>query len=162
MGYIMKIGIISDTHNYLNPRIVEYLQNVDLILHAGDIGSQEILDRLALIAPLTAIRGNTDYRKTLSTLPEQVITTLGNITFLIIHDIGNINFFCEKLKRGEFHPLPRVIVYGHTHQAFYKKIDEFIFLNPGSATHSRDHRKPSLSILELQDSEIISNRLIEI
>jgi len=159
---MMKIGIISDTHSYLNPRIVEYLEGVDQILHAGDIGSQEILDQLALVAPVTAIRGNTDYKGTLSKLPEQVITTLGNITFLIIHDIGNINSFCEKLNQGEFHPLPGVIVYGHTHQAFYKKIDGFIFLNPGSATHSRDHRKPSLSILELQDSEIISNRLIEI
>lgn len=158
----MKIGIISDTHNYLNPRIVQYLQGVDLILHAGDIGSQEIMDRLALVAPVTAIRGNIDYKGTVSMLPEQIITTLGNVTFLMIHDIGNINSFCEKLNQGEFHPLPEVIVYGHTHQAFYKNINGFIFLNPGSATNSRDHRKPSLSILELQGSEIISNRLIEI
>jgi len=56
----MRIGVVSDTHGYLNPRVVEVLEGVDRILHAGDIGSQEVILRLEAVAPVTAVRGNND------------------------------------------------------------------------------------------------------
>jgi putative phosphoesterase len=158
----MKIGIISDTHNYLNPKVAGHFEGVDLIIHAGDIGSPAILEKLEKLAPIKAIRGNTDYRGTVSALPEIIATNRENVNFLIIHDIGNINSFRERLNRGDFSPLPQVIIFGHTHQAFYKEIDGFLFVNPGSASTSRDHRKPSVMIMELNDSHIESYRLLEL
>lgn len=157
-----KIGVISDTHNYLNSRIPQYFSGVDMIFHAGDIGATGILESLQQIAPVKAVRGNTDYKGNVSALPKQLTVVSGKLTFLILHDVGNINSFREQLNQGKFDPLPRVIIFGHTHQAFYKKIDEYIFINPGSATSSRDHRKPSIMILEANESEITSHRLIEL
>jgi putative phosphoesterase len=159
---VTRIGIISDTHNYLNSRVLQYLQGVDLIFHAGDIGDENILRHLEKVAPTRAVRGNTDYRGAVSKLPEEVIITVGKLTFLIVHDVGNINEFRERLKEGRIHPPPKVIVFGHTHQTFYKTLDDFIFINPGSATNSRDHRKPSIMILETNGVEIIANRIIEL
>jgi putative phosphoesterase len=159
---VTKIGIISDTHNHLNTRVLQCLQGVDMIFHAGDIGTEDVLHQLEKIAPTKAVRGNTDHRGAAGKLPEQLIITVGKLNFLILHDIGNINEFRERLQQDGFHPRPRVIIFGHTHQAFYKKLDQDIFINPGSATNSRDYRKPSVMILETNGLEIIANKIIEL
>lgn len=157
-----RIGIISDTHNFLNSRVLQYLQDVDLIFHAGDVGAENILHQLEKVAPVKAVRGNTDYRGAVGKLPEQVIITVGKLNFLIIHDVGNIYEFRERLKTGKIHPPPQAVIFGHTHQAFYKPLDDVIFINPGSATNSRDYRKPSIMILETNGVEIVANRIIEL
>jgi putative phosphoesterase len=157
-----KIGVISDTHNHLNTKVLHYFQGVDLIFHAGDIGSEDILFQLERIASIRAVRGNTDYQGSVSKLPEKLIIPIGKLNFLVIHDIGNINSFQERLKQNKIQPSPGVIIFGHTHQAFYKKLDNAIFINPGSATDSRDYRKPSIMILETNGLEITTNRIIEL
>lgn len=157
----MRIGVISDTHNYLNPAVLTYFAEVDLILHAGDISSAAIIQALEAKAPVKAVRGNCDIREPASRLPEQLRLKLENTDFLIVHDVGNINRFREHLIQSDFPP-PAVVVYGHTHQAFFHQIDGVLFINPGSAASSRDHRKPSVMILEIDPSGITSHRLIEL
>lgn len=157
----MRIGLISDTHNYLNPAVLTHFAEVDLILHAGDIGSETLLCALEANAPVKAVRGNCDTGEPLCRLPEQLRLTLENTDFLMVHDVGNINRFRERLIQGNFPP-PAVVVYGHTHRAFYQQFDGILFLNPGSASNSRDHRKPSVMILEIAPSGITSHRLIEL
>ncbi len=157
----MRIGVISDTHNYLNPAVLRHFAEVDLILHAGDINSAAILRALEAKAPVKAVRGNCDTREPVSSLPEQLRLKLENTDFLMVHDVGNINRFRERLIQSDFPP-PGVVVYGHTHQAFYHQINGILFINPGSAANSRDHRKPSVMILEIDPSQITSHRLIEL
>src|SRR5206468_6784322 len=110
----MKIGLISDTHNYLDPRVPEIFQGVDHILHGGDVGLPLIIIELQQIAPVTAVIGNTDAGLSLR---ETEVVTLGDKKFLVHHivtpGIGSPRI-AERLKADA----PDVVVYGHTHKPF--------------------------------------------
>ena len=86
--YAMLIGVISDTHGLLRPEALEALAGVEHIIHAGDIGSPDIVPRLAEIAPVTAIRGNVDTQAWARELPAWEVVTLAGRTIYVIHDLG--------------------------------------------------------------------------
>ena len=87
----MLIGVISDTHGLLRPEALEALAGVEHIIHAGDIGSPEIVPRLAEIAPVTAIRGNVDAQAWAQELPAWEVVTLAGRTIYVIHDRGDLD-----------------------------------------------------------------------
>jgi uncharacterized protein len=87
----MQLGVISDTHGLLRPEAVAALNNVDHILHAGDVGDPEILEALAAIAPLTAIRGNIDRTGVCASLPTTEIVDLGGSTIYMLHSLDDID-----------------------------------------------------------------------
>lgn len=157
-----KIGLISDTHNYLHPYIFQIFQDVDMILHAGDICEQEILENLRTIAPVIAVRGNMDYYGSTKVLPPLVTTKIEGLPVLITHDIGDIDKFHQKLISSSNFTPPQLILFGHTHRARYQIEDGVIYINPGSATSSRDSRKPSVMLIEIEDTEITKHDLIEL
>jgi len=144
-------GIISDTHNYFDPRIPKLFAGVDHILHGGDIGQPKILHALENIAPVTAVLGNTDdpafgYRLT-------EVLTLSGIKFLLHHIVnpqGLEDSFAERIKKES----PGVVIFGHTHKPFCEQIDGVLFFNPGYAGHTRFGMARSLAILEYDGKEI--------
>jgi uncharacterized protein len=151
----MKIGLISDTHNYLDPRVPEIFQGVDHILHGGDVGLPLIIVELEQIAPVTAVLGNTDEGLSLR---ETEVVTLGDKKFLVHHivtpGIGSTRI-AQRLKDE----LPDVVVYGHTHKPFAETHGRTLFINPGYAGKQRFDLPRSVAIMELNGGEL-SHRLV--
>ncbi|MFK3737085.1 metallophosphoesterase family protein [Massilia sp. TN1-12] len=129
----MRIGLVSDTHGLLRQEALDFLAGSDHIVHGGDIGGEEILVRLAQIAPLTVVRGNNDTAAWADALPETATLDLGGIRLLAIHD----------LKALAFDPLDpraegvRVVVSGHSHRPSCTERDGVLYVNPGSAGKRR-------------------------
>ena len=118
--------MISDTHGLLRPEAVEALRGSDRILHAGDIGSSEVLEALAKIAPVTAVRGNVDTAPWARSLPETEVVEAGGASIYILHDRGQLDL---KPEAAGF----RVVVYGHSHQPKMDEKNGVLYFNPGSA-----------------------------
>ena len=146
-----RIGVISDTHNYLDPRIPSLFAGVDHILHAGDIGLPAILLQLEQIAPVTAVVGNTDdpgfhYRQT------EVVEVAGR-KFLVQH-IVNPHSPADAIKARLARERPDVVVFGHTHRPFCQTIDGALFFNPGYAGKLRFGLERSVAILHCGEKEM--------
>jgi len=141
----MKIGVISDTHNYLDPRVFELFAEAEHILHAGDIGQPKILIELEQIAPVTAVSGNTDDVAFLYRLTE--VIELAERKFLL-HHIVHPHHLEESLKARVQRDDPDVVVFGHTHKPFVEVIGGILYLNPGYAGKSRVGMKRSVAILD--------------
>ncbi len=138
------IGVISDTHNYLDPRIPKLFAGVDHILHAGDIGLPAILLQLEQIAPVTAVLGNTDdpgfhYRQT------EVVELAGRK--FLVHHIVNPQSLADPLKARIVREQPDVVVFGHTHKPFCQTLGGMLFFNPGYAGKCRFGLERSVAIL---------------
>lgn len=153
----MLIGIISDTHGLLRPDVHRALEGVELILHAGDVGGQEILDELALIAPVRAVRGNTDSSATPGLVPALDLT-IGGMRVHVSHG--------HELGRPKPATLAAaydadVIVYGHTHIQIVSRIREQLVINPGAAGPRRFDLAPSVAVLRI-DAGTSSAEVIEL
>jgi putative phosphoesterase len=146
----MNIGVISDTHNHLDPEIHGLFAGVDHILHAGDIGNTSIISELEGIAPVTAVYGNTD-----TGLPfrETEIVELAARRFLI-HHIVNPLAPDDRLKERVAHVQPQVIVFGHTHRTFCETIGDVLYFNPGSAGKPRFGMDRTVALLHCDAKEI--------
>ncbi|MGA9389027.1 MAG: metallophosphoesterase family protein [Candidatus Sulfotelmatobacter sp.] len=120
------IGVISDTHGLLRPEAIEALRGSDRVIHAGDIGSPEILDRLSTIAPVTAVRGNIDKAAWARKLPETEVLEMGGISIYVLHDLAELDL---KAKAAGF----AVVVSGHSHVPKQETRDGILYFNPGSA-----------------------------
>ena len=147
----MRIGVISDTHNYLDPKVHKLFEGVEHILHAGDIGLPSILLELQEIAPVTAVSVNTDdpgfhYRLT-------EIVALAGRKFLL-HHIVNPRLPDDSLQELIARERPDVLVFGHTHKPFSETIGGTLFLNPGYAGKSRFGMERTLAILDCTGKNI--------
>lgn len=120
------IGVISDTHGLLRPEAVQALRGAEGIIHAGDIGAPEILDKLAAIAPVTAVRGNIDKTPWTQKLPEAEVLEVGGISIYVLHDLSKLDL---NPKAAGFN----VVVCGHSHVPKQETRDGVLYFNPGSA-----------------------------
>ena len=120
------IGLISDTHGLLRPEAVAALAGSDFIIHAGDIGRPEVLERLARIAPVTAIRGNVDRGDWAAGLPSTEVLDAGGTYLYVVHDIAELDL--DPAAAGF-----RAVISGHSHQPAMREKDGVLDINPGSA-----------------------------
>ncbi|MCI0515456.1 metallophosphatase family protein [candidate division KSB1 bacterium] len=143
----MQIGVISDTHGYLNPIVTQIFKDVDLILHAGDIGREKIIFDLEKIAPVKAVFGNTDYLPIRGNYPAQQLIELANFYILLIHRFDILKATDrESIRKIKFLNL---IICGHTHLSSYQTFDKLWILNPGSAGSGRRLEPPTVARLSL-------------
>lgn len=126
----MRIGLISDTHGLLRPEALDYLAGSDHIVHAGDIGGPELLERLAAIAPLTVVRGNNDTAAWQKTIPETARLDLAGVGIYVIHDLKALDI--DPVAAGV-----RVVVSGHSHKPACVERGGVLYANPGSAGRRR-------------------------
>jgi putative phosphoesterase len=147
----IKIGVISDTHNFLDPQIPGLFAGVSHILHAGDIGLPWILTQLESIAPVTAVGGNTD--DPVLRHAETRIAELAGRNFLVQH-IVNPNAPTAKLQRFITSRRPDIVVFGHTHKRFCGTIGGVLYLNPGYAGKPKPGLERSAVILHCSGKEI--------
>src|SRR4051794_21362713 len=146
----MKIGVISDTHDYLDPKVCELFTGVDHILHGGDIGLPWLILQLESIAPVTAVVGNTDLGLSYK---ETEVIELGGRKFLV-HHIVDVVSPAAALKRRIIRENPDVVVFGHTHKPFSERIEKTLYFNPGYAGKSRFGLARSVAILHCDESGI--------
>jgi putative phosphoesterase len=140
------VGLISDTHGLLRPSVHKALEGVDLILHAGDVGGNEILDELRIIAPVQAVYGNTDVPGD-PNLSQELIVPVNGIQIHVSHghELGAPT--PDKLLAA--YPQD-ILVYGHTHKQLLLKADGRIVINPGAAGPRRFNLLPSVARLTIQ------------
>lgn len=153
----MKLGLISDTHGYLDPRVEKIFAGVDHILHAGDIGPDLIIHELSAIAPVTAVLGNNDSSPSFR-LTETVV--FAEKKFLVHHIVTPRELHSE-LKDRIAREQPNAVIFGHSHKVFNEVIGGVHFLNPGYAGKPRFNQPRSVALLECS-AKGIRSRFIEL
>jgi putative phosphoesterase len=138
----MRLGIISDTHGLLRPEAARALSGVDLIVHAGDVGSPEVLTKLQVLAPVFAVRGNVDTEAWAKELPATVIVDAGNASLYVLHNLRELDL---RPKAAGFD----AVISGHTHQAEQWEREGVLYLNPGSAGPRRFHLPVTLALVDV-------------
>ena len=146
----MKIGVISDTHGFLDPRVPKLFEGVDHILHGGDVGAATVLFQLENIAPVTAVLGNVDVGMTLK-LTE--VVQLGGKKFLLHHIVEPRNLR-QDLSETIVRARPDVVVFGHTHKPFCETIGGTLFLNPGYTGQQRFNLPRTAALLFIDDGKL--------
>lgn len=137
----MRISILSDTHGLLRDEIVEHLKESDVVLHAGDINNQDILEKIKAIAPTYVVRGNND-KEWAENLPKEVETSVGEFSFYMTHKKSDLP---SDLSNYDF------VIFGHSHK--YEVIDSGrpVFINPGSCGPRMFHKPVTMCMLELNE-----------
>ncbi len=129
----MRIGLISDTHGLVDPRLPALFQGCARVLHAGDLVRAEVLEVLAGAAPVTAVRGNNDLGPELERLPELAVVRIGALEILVLHDLGPRRRPVPRARALLARHRPDVIVHGHSHRPGAELLDGRLYVNPGSA-----------------------------
>ncbi|HEX9106267.1 MAG TPA: metallophosphoesterase family protein [Longimicrobiales bacterium] len=147
----VRLGLISDTHGLLRPSVFDRLQGVLRILHAGDVGREDILRELEVIAPVTAVYGNTDGWELRRRLPQVAQVEEAGRRITVVH--GDVPGSPTPARLAAAHGQADIIVYGHTHQARVERVGRTLVVNPGAAGPARFKLGPSLAILTLEGDE---------
>ena len=152
----MLVGVVSDTHGYLNPVLPEVLHGVEHILHAGDIGDGGIIERLAEIAPVTAVRGNNDRIGPESLYPEEETLELGGHRIFLTHIVKVPKSLDHRSMAAYKESGADLVVFGHSHIALQRQLGSVLFFNPGAAGKRRFKVVPSIGLLKLEDGRVES------
>jgi putative phosphoesterase len=154
MSDLTRIGVISDTHGYLDPLVVSVFAGVHHIIHAGDIMDPATLATLEGIAPVTAVAGNLDTGK-LAKLPREVAGQVAGVRFVVAHKRKRL---IKRLMQGTIDGLspespPDLVVFGHDHLPAVEWIEGTVYLNPGTASspHEEDD-DPTVAVVAIEES----------
>jgi len=143
-GAVVRIGVISDTHGLLRPEAVRALRGVDLIVHAGDVGSPDVLEGLRVISRVAAVRGNNDRGAWARALDDAVTIRAGGARIHVLHDVTELAL--DPVEAGI-----AVVIAGHSHQPAVATRDGVLFLNPGSAGPRRFSLPTTVARLTVRD-----------
>lgn len=142
-GGIHRIGVISDTHGLLRPEVPEAFRDVELILHAGDIGSADVIAELKRIARVLAVRGNVDQDPWSRRYRASAAVEIGAVTVYLLHDLSLLDL--EPADAGI-----QVVIYGHSHRPAVERKGDVLYFNPGSAGPRRFHNPVTVGLLTIR------------
>jgi len=151
-----RIGLVSDTHGILDKKVEHILQGVSHIVHAGDIGTEKVLERLKRISSVTAVAGNTDTGE-LACLPEFAMVELCGIRIFTTHILGRSAGMKSDVLEAIRASKPDVVVYGHTHIHVAEKTGGIIFVNPGGAGPKRFHYPRTVADIAVTEGLLMVN-----
>ena len=137
------VGIISDTHGRLPQSLAKAFADVDLIIHAGDIGEPEILKALENIAPTIAVRGNMDFGRWAHQLETEEIIEFNQTLLVVLHDV-------YRLKLAPNNAAPDVVISGHTHRPLQEQNQGVLYINPGSAGYPKYGQPATVALLRIK------------
>lgn len=157
----MKIGVLADTHSHEMPaQMLEEFKGVDLILHAGDFCTLDILDKLKKIKEVKAVYGNMDGPEVRRVLPRKQIIECGKFSIGIYHGEGHPKMLLEKVQSEFKNDKVDVVIFGHSHNPMNEIIDGVLYFNPGSPNDTVHASYCSYGILEIADK--ISGKIIKV
>jgi hypothetical protein len=139
---VVRVGVISDTHGLVRPEALAALTGSALIIHAGDVGGREVLERLETVAPVVAVRGNNDGGAWARSLPEHETVEIGGLRLHVLHDLGDLDL---DPGAADVH----AVIAGHSHRPRIEYRNDVLFLNPGSAGPRRFRLPVSLARLQV-------------
>ena len=141
------IGVISDTHGLIRPQAVAALAGSDLIIHAGDVGKPEVLERLGELAPTFGVRGNIDIDSWAARLPMTQRVVAGGLALVVLHEIAQLDV--DPASAGF-----AAVVFGHSHRPLIETRDGVLFLNPGSAGPRRFRLPITIARIRVSDRQM--------
>ncbi|MGA2807652.1 MAG: metallophosphoesterase family protein [Terracidiphilus sp.] len=151
----MKIGVISDTHGLLRPEVASALAGVERILHLGDVGKPSILEELAAIAPVTAIRGNVDREGPCAELPETDVVLIADRYVYMLHNLDTIHL---DPAAGKF----AAVLFGHTHAPNFYLRKGVLYFNPGSCGPRRFRLPVTVGLLTVSEDGSLSPQIVNL
>jgi uncharacterized protein len=151
---VHRLGIISDTHGLLRPEVVRTFDGASLIIHAGDIGRPAVLEGLKNIAPVIAVRGNTDREAWAFRLPLTEVVKIGEVSLYVLHDLAKLDL--DPSVSGF-----SAVISGHSHEPAKKMKNDVLFLNPGSAGPRRFTLPVSVAVLHIKQT-LLSAEIINL
>lgn len=160
----MKIGIISDTHSYIDDRILHHFEGCDLIMHAGDVGDIQVLMQLNAVAPVQCVFGNIDGSEIRAEWPEFRLLELDGFKFLLIHIAGAIGNYNSKVRALINKYRPMALVCGHSHLLKIQRDDRFnlLYINPGAAGTHGFHKMRTLLRFEIIAGKLMNLEVVEL
>lgn len=159
-----KILLLSDSHSYIDDRILEYAKNADEIWHGGDFGSMEVIEQLEKIKPMRGVYGNIDDAKIRSIFPQVNRFTCEQIDVLLLHIGGYPGKYTQLAKKEISENGPKLFVSGHSHilKAMYDEKNELLHLNPGACGKNGWHKMRTMMQFKIDGSEIKDLEIIEL
>lgn len=160
----MKILLLSDTHSYMDDRILEYTKNADEIWHAGDFGNLDVLEALEKTKPLRGVYGNIDDEKIRKSVPEILSFKCEEVSVLMIHIGGYPNRYSALAKIEIEKQKPQLFISGHSHilKAMYDKKYNVLHLNPGACGKQGWHKMRTMMQFEINGAKIENLNVIEL
>jgi putative phosphoesterase len=160
----MKIGLLSDTHGWIHPRLFDHFSEVDEIWHAGDIGSIETADALAAYKPLRAVYGNIDDTQVRKVYKENLKFKIEEINVWLTHIGGTPGHYDRRVRTSIYEEPPDLFICGHSHIAkvMYDKKGGFLYINPGAAGYNGFHKYMTAIRFQIDGKKIHSLELIEL
>jgi len=161
----MKIGLISDTHGYLDPKVFDYFKDCHQLWHAGDIGSLQVLDQLQQFKPTLAVYGNIDGGELRKACAKNLQFKCEGLQIWITHIGGRPGRYDREVKRELNNYPPDIFVCGHSHilkVMVDPKLDKMLYLNPGAAGNQGFHLVKTLLRFEIAESKIRNMEVIEL
>jgi len=162
----VNVVVLADTHaprrwKHCPPAVAGYLRDADLILHAGDVCTAEVLDELSGYAPVRAVRGNNDGPDVAAWgAPDTLELDLAGLPVAMIHDSGPARGRAARL-RGRF-PAARLVVFGHSHIPLDETAEGVRIFNPGSPTDRRRQPHPTIGLLRIGDGHLVSAQIVPV
>lgn len=141
------VGVVSDTHGRLPPHVLQALEGVSMIIHAGDFNTPQVLDQFNQANRLAAVRGNTDHHDRLRTLPHTDVVQVGEVFIYVIHDLLEMEI---DPRAAGFD----VVIHGHLHVPEIRERQGVLYLNPGSPTFPRRGSSPGVAMLRIRGKRV--------
>jgi uncharacterized protein len=161
----MVIGLLSDTHSFLDEKVLQYFSDCDEVWHAGDVGDKSVLHQLELLKPVRAVYGNIDDREMQSKLPEDLRFKCEGLDIWITHIGGtppNYNSRVKKILRAD---TPDIFICGHSHILAVKRdpqMNNMLFINPGAAGNQGFHHIKTILRFEILNAAVTKMEVIEL
>ncbi len=160
----MKIGLLSDTHSYLDAKVFDYFRDCDEIWHAGDIGTSDVADSLAAFKPFRAVYGNIDDKELQAKFPEDLWFECEGVRIWMTHIGGAPPNYNPRVKKVLKEKIPDVFICGHSHILRVKKDDHYkmLYINPGAAGNHGFHSIKTIIRMEIAGGKIEKMEAIEL
>jgi hypothetical protein len=161
----MKIGLLSDTHSHLDPKVLSYFKDCDEIWHAGDIGETTVIHELEKLKPLRAVFGNIDDKEMQARFPEDLWFECEGLNIWITHIGGAPPNYNPRIKKILKQRIPDIFICGHSHILRVKKDPNFknmVYMNPGAAGNQGFHHVKTIMRFEITSGEIKNLEVIEL
>ena len=159
-----RIGLISDTHGYLDPKVEKYFSECDEIWHLGDVGNIDVIRKLTQIKPVRGVYGNIDGQEIRKIFPEELKFKCEEVKVWMVHIGGYPNRYAKNIKKRIEFSSPDLFISGHSHilKVIYDKKLKLLHINPGAAGKSGFHKVKTLVRFTIDKKEIKNLEVIEL